>query len=108
MLVTAWNNGSSRQTGSGYGLKVRLEDRDKEFRHEWNSVLIMLPNGKKVTVNINKDSFWGRACRELISKDIGAWLIENGFAPWAKGHPPKFSLTNTVLNQFELREVEDI
>lgn len=35
MEVDAWNNGSHNPTGSGYGLKVVFEDRDKFYKREW-------------------------------------------------------------------------
>ena len=43
-------------------------------------------------VNTDKQSFWNDACRELISKEMGLWLINNGRAPWEKGHPPKLQI----------------
>ena len=42
--------------------------------------------------NTDKPSFWNDTCRELISKEIGLWLIRNGKAPWMKGHPSKLQL----------------
>jgi hypothetical protein len=43
MTVTAWNNGSHRPSGAGYGLKVSPHDRDTYFQPEWVSVIIELP-----------------------------------------------------------------
>jgi hypothetical protein len=40
-------------------------------------------------VNINKNSFWTPKCGELISKDLGIYLIKNKKAPWNRGHPPR-------------------
>jgi hypothetical protein len=93
MVVTAWNNGAHHRSGAGYGFKVRREDRDRYFRRSWGTVLVELPGTTTPTeVNIDKDSFWGPTCRELISKEIGLWLRANGYAPWPSGQPPKFAV----------------
>ena len=93
MLVTAWNNGRHHKSGAGYGLKISNDDRDRFFDRTAKTITIELPNGHRFDVNIDKQSFWGTACRELISKEIGEWLIDNGLAPWPKGKPPRFTLT---------------
>jgi hypothetical protein len=86
--VVAWSNG-----GTGYGLKMSAVDRDTYLKREWGSVALYLPGRHQPTkVNVDKDSFWSQSCRELISKEVGAWLIDNGIAPWPKGKPPKFKL----------------
>ena len=41
-LATAWNNGQWSTTGAGYGLKVSIEDRDRFFDREWESVTLRL------------------------------------------------------------------
>ncbi|MGA0594101.1 hypothetical protein [Enterovirga sp. CN4-39] len=41
-----------------------------------------------MTVNIDKASFWGGRCRELISAEIGRWLMGAGKAPWPMRKPP--------------------
>jgi len=92
MIVTAWNNGIKSETGSGYGLKVSIPDRDLHFQRAWKTVSITLPNGVETEVNIDKGSFWNGTCRELISKQIGKWLLESGNAPWPLGKPPRFEL----------------
>ena len=33
-------------------------------------------------------SFWGPQCREVISRDIGRWLIDQDHAPWPDSQPP--------------------
>lgn len=43
-------------------------------------------------LNTDKESFWNDTCRELISKEIGIWLINNGKAPWPKGRPSRLRL----------------
>ena len=102
MEVTAWNNGSPSETGVGYGLKVSITDRDNHFQRVWKTVSITLPNGVKTNVNIDKESFWNGTCRELISKQIGEWLLESGNAPWHYGKPPKLELTPVGYRQFIL------
>lgn len=101
MKVTAWNNGSHRESGAGYGLKVSVRDRDTYFDPGAKSVTVRLPNGREIAVDTAKASFWSGTCRELIHKDIGQWLIEDGYAPWPKGSPPKFDLSR-VSNLYEL------
>jgi antitoxin HigA-1 len=93
--VTGWNNGAFSPSGSGYGVKLACADRDRHFNRDWQAVTLELPqdNGYVlVTVNANKDSFWGPHCRELIDRRIGRWLIESGLAPWPEGHPPKLRM----------------
>ena len=106
MIVTAWNNGQHHASGAGYGLKVRTVDRDRYFLPRWHTVLLELA-GKDtpVEVNIRKRSFWGPNCRELISAQIGRWLQENGYVPWPKGRPPKFSLEPVADNRFRLKKL---
>jgi hypothetical protein len=96
--AVAWNNGRT-----GYGLKVSAIDRDAYLKREWGSVDLYLPGrDQPARVNVNKDSLWNKTCRELISKEIGAWLIDNGMAPWPKGHPPKFRLLRRAPREFDL------
>jgi len=61
-----------------------------------------MPNGgTPVKVNVAKASFW-KKCPELISREIGKWLLANGFAPRPKGHPPSFTLRPVGDGEFEL------
>ena len=54
--VTAWNNGAHNQTGSGYGLKIAREDRDRYFDKSWSSIFITLPDLEyDVEINIAKE-----------------------------------------------------
>ncbi len=93
IIVTAWNNGQHLASGGGYGFKFSIRDRDRLFRREWKHVFFQLQGQTNlVETNIDKDSFWGPNCRELISKEIGSWLRINKWAPWPKGRPPKFVL----------------
>lgn len=103
MIVTAWHNGSPRETGSGFGLKVATADRDTYFSRSWSEVAIALPSGEEITVNVAKPSFWGPQCRELISAGIGKWLLAQGLAPWPPSHPPKLQLAPLGDRRFALR-----
>ncbi len=81
MVVTAWNNGNHNPSGAGYGLKLISEDRDKYFKKEWAVISLKLDNRPEpIEININKKSFWNN-CRDLISKEIGVWLLSNNLAP---------------------------
>ena len=42
MEVTAWNNGYHAVTGGGYGLEIKVADRDRYFDKEWKTVRIAL------------------------------------------------------------------
>lgn len=103
MRVTAWNNGKHHRTGAGYGLKLSPSDRDRYFRKSWATVVVRLPDGQDVEVNTHKQSFWNDTCRELIDKQIGQWLLRNGYAPWVRGAPPCFELTPDGPARFVLK-----
>ena len=103
--VTVWNNGSHNKSGAGYGLKISVTDRDNYFKKTTKSAILYLEGQKNaISVNTDKPSFWNPVCRELISKDIGVWLIENKMAKWKAGHPPKFSMISKGKNQFLLKK----
>ena len=105
MEVTAWNNGSHHASGGGYGFKLRAEDRDRYFQRSWKTVFVSLPGvTDAVEVNVAKSSFWSASCRELISREFGRWLIENRYAPWQSGAPPKFQLRHSGSNRFKLEK----
>jgi len=104
MRVAAWKNGKYNNPRVSYGLKVSVADRNNHFQRIWRSVNISLPNGTEIEVNTDKESFWNDTCRELISKGIGVWFLENGHAPWPSGNPPKFELIPQGGRRFELHE----
>jgi hypothetical protein len=98
MIVTAWSNGKS-----GFGFKLSASDRDQFFSRKWSEIMLTLPGkSSSFAINIDKPSFWNETCRELIAKEIGAWLKMSGYAPWAKGCPPKFELIQVKENLFKL------
>jgi hypothetical protein len=100
MRVTAWNNGSHRSTGAGYGIRVSHEDRDLYFSRGWDHVVVDLEHSGSATVPLS-GSFWSR-CTELRSADIGRWLLSQRLAPWQKGNPPALSLVHLGGNTFHL------
>jgi len=103
VIVTVFNNGQHHTTGAGYGFKVSPKDRDEYFKKEWKEIILRLEGeDAEITVNVSKPSFWTPKCRELISKDIGIWLIKNGKAPWPKGHPPKMRMEHIGDNRFKV------
>jgi len=105
MIWTAWNNGRHHPTGAGYGFKVRREDRDRLFDRTWSKVLVELPGRPAlVELNISKASFWDATCRELIGREIGEWLLENGSAPWSQGNPPTFEVEYLGARKFKVKE----
>lgn len=103
MIVTAWSNGSPRESGAGYGLKLAIDDRDRYFERSWEGVTVVFPDGRKTDVNVAKPSFWGSTCRELISVEIGRWLLAEGLAPWPARRPPKLELQPAGEKRFLLR-----
>ncbi len=106
--ATAWNNGSHRPSGAGYGVKVSVADRDAHFKRQWRTVELHVPDADRpFRVNIDKGSFWNDTCRELISKEIGIWLRNSRLAPWPKGAPPKLRLCPRGVGVFEVRPAGD-
>src|SRR5713226_1862184 len=102
MIVTAWNNGAHHESGAGYGLRIDVADRNRYFSRDWQDVIVQFPSGQTAVVNIDKDSFWGATCHELIHKEIGLWLRSQGLVPWPEGRPPKLSLEPAMSNNFLL------
>jgi hypothetical protein len=92
MRVTAWNNGQHTPSGTGYGLRLDLGDRDRVFQRTWANVTLDLPNGVTGLLVKLSGSFW-RDCPELRSAEIGRWLIASGHRRWPRGSPPAFALT---------------
>lgn len=94
--VTAWNNSHWHTSGAGYGLRVSVADRDRYFKRNWRTVSLRLIAGSTVigaVANSSKESFWSGRCRELISQDIGRWIIGLDLSPWPKHRPPRFTMS---------------
>jgi hypothetical protein len=107
MIWTGWNNGEHHTTGAGYGLKVTATDRDRHFKRTWRTVSIELPSGTgfiMAEASVTKKSFWGPLCRELISRDIGRWMLAEGYAPWQNGMPPKFEVESFGDRRFRVKK----
>ena len=99
MNVTAWNNGSSRISGAGYGIKISINDRNQFFNRNWTQVNITI-NGTTHIINLTS-SFW-RNCRELRSKHIGFYIINIYNWHWPNRKPPILKLIHTNNNNFTL------
>lgn len=92
MIVTGWSMGSPNlRTGTGFGVRLSVADRDQQFCRSWHSLTVLLEGGAGIQVNISP-SFW-RGCSELRSKEIGRWMLDRGLAPWAQGRPPRLELS---------------
>lgn len=107
-IATAWNNGQQSDTGAGYGLKISSSDRDRFFDRSWKTVRLNLlteQNGRTAEVNVEKSSFWSSICREMINKDIGRWFIDNQFAPWRRGRPPRFRFVPVREREFNVDHI---
>jgi hypothetical protein len=101
MRVTGWHNGGPERTKpAGYGVRLAKSDCDGYFRQTWPAVTVELGNGRKVTVRLT-GTFW-TTCHELRSAEIGRWLLDEGLAPWTRGHPPALNLERTADRVFRL------
>ena len=101
--ATAWNNGQHHRSGAGYGLKISRTDRDRFFRREWRTVQLQIGTDTPIVVNIDKPSFWNDQCRELISAELGRWMLANHLAPWPSGEPPHIALIPREPGKFDIR-----
>lgn len=87
-IARTWNNGSHHPSGAGYGLKIRLQDREQFFNRNWQTVILHLDGHERpIEVNVAKASFWNRSCGELISREIGIWLQRNNRNRWPNSQP---------------------
>lgn len=100
MKVAAWNNGQWHASGAGYGIKLRLDSRDKHFSRTWPYVKIRLEGNGVITVPLST-SFWN-LCPELRKQEIGRWMLSRGFSSWSPGQPPEFELTPCGNRTFKL------
>jgi hypothetical protein len=103
MIVNAWNIGSHNRNGNGYGLKVKIADRDAFFNKEWDVILVEIEGEEQpVEIKINKDAFWSEKSQELVSTVLGKWMRKNGLAPWHQGNPPTIELDPIEENRFKI------
>ena len=108
LIATAWNNGQPSATGTGYGLKISPSDRDRFFDRSWKTVrlnLMTAQNGRTAEGNVCKSSFWS-TCLEMICKDIGRWFLDNRFARWCSGRPPRFLLVPVREREFDVKPLD--
>lgn len=103
MKVIAWKNGKHARKGTSYGLSVKLHDRDRYLSRTWKDIIVHLPNGQEVVINIDKPSFWND-CPHLIDARFTDWFYEKGLAPWPNRQPPCFNLFHRNTNVFDLYE----
>lgn len=101
MRATAWHNGGVATEPAGYGVKLEVADRDRDFDPMWDRVTLELEDGPIIEVELS-DSFW-RNCSELRSADIGRWLMAAGAAPWPSGQPPGIAVRNIDGSRFSAR-----
>ena len=96
--VEAWNNGQHRSDGNGFGIDIRIEDRRSLRARMGLRVCAIRQHDQWAKARIDKDSFWDSergpaTCVHLIQKQIGLWLIEQGYRTWQIRKPPSFELT---------------
>ena len=98
--VTAWNNGDFNQTGSGYGVRLSINNRDTIFQdHRWDTITLVI-EGVEFEITLN-DTFW-TTCPEFRDQRIGQWLIRNNFGAWNFGEPPSVWLVRIGERRFQL------
>jgi hypothetical protein len=105
MIWTAWNNGDHDPKGTGYGIKVARADRDRFFKPSWETINIDLPGAPGASLAVafvNKASYWGPQCRELICIGLGKWLLGSKVAPWPRAKPPKFVAAAVTERTFRI------
>jgi len=99
--VVGWKIGTpNMKTGTGFGIRIPIKDRERLFKKKWKSITIQLESGINFEAKLSK-AFWGK-CPEIRSKWIGKWMIENGLAPWTQNNPPKLKLKSTGIRIFKL------
>lgn len=102
MIVTGWKIGTPNiKTGSGYGIRIKLKDRNKYFSPDWESVKIEFGTGEIFEANLSV-TFWGK-CPELRSHWIGKWMLNKGYMSWPKFKPRKMRLEPVGGRVFKLR-----
>jgi len=108
MEWSAWTNGKPTQTGSGLGLQVPLADRAKHFDRRWQDVVLELETNEgviEVRANVRKRSFWSPTCGELITAQIGLWLLAQRLVPWPERERPKFKVSALGDGRFRVSKL---
>ncbi len=86
MIVSGWHDGHG-----SYGLRVLEADVSLNFRPEWETVTLYLPDERDPTSVPLSASFW-ESSPEIRSSRIKAFFVRNQLAPWEKNHPPYLEL----------------
>lgn len=86
MIVSAWYDGHS-----SYGLRVLEEDVSLNFRPEWPTVSVYLPDESEPAEIALTPSFWAGS-PELRSPRIKVFLARNELEKWERNRPPYFEL----------------
>ena len=95
MIVTSWNNGDFNESGSGYGIRIKIKDRGIFFQNHWKTIQIGLEGeNEQISVRLSP-SFW-KKCPELRHMNIGKWFLKNGIGKWKKQVP-----YHLILNSVE-------
>lgn len=106
MVVSGWKTSPvNNTTGSGYGIRISYEDREKFFDPDWGNVFLELPNGIIIQPNFTpaaKKDKDNKPCIELRKKEIGKWMLDNNYAPWPYRKPPHFKLEYVGKKHFKL------
>lgn len=103
MKVKAWNNGSFKKTGAGYGISIPIDCRAKYFKRDWNSIIL---NIEDIFVEIKLNTTFWTTCNELRSKEIGKFLKKNELQEWEKDKPYELELISCGEKNFKLVTVE--
>jgi len=95
MKANGWQNGK----GGTYGIRVGAENASKYFDRAWTSIEVEI-DGHRHSFALS-EKFWA-TCPEFRGAAIGAWLRDNGLAPWPPREPPQVELTPVGENRFRL------
>ena len=102
-IAKTWNNGHRQASGAGYGIKITMNDREQFFNRNWRTVTLHLSgNTIPIEVNVDKPSFWNRTCGELISQEIGLWLLRNNASTWPPRTPHHIKMTVISEREFKV------
>lgn len=91
-------------SGVKLGIKISRQDLDRYFDKSWKTILLSLSDGNKIEIDIIRNYLLTSKCssRQILHREIGAWLKEEGLFPWEHGNPPKLKLTTEKEGEFEL------
>ena len=95
MKATGWQNGK----GGTYGIRVGVENAREFFDRNRASIEVEI-GGRSTSFTLTQ-KFW-TTCPEFRGAAIGAWLRDNGLAPWPSGQPPIVELTPLGPTRFKL------